>query len=228
MSDRKLFLVTSVVVSLGFNLTFPAVARTVATFARNAARVDGLSAVPARTAKAKRAGKLVATNESGTLPANAMAKAPDSALLGGFPPELYLPSHCASGLAAVADVPGDVVSGDEVGSVFIHDDEGRINGRSITSCRRSPLTVVHPDVGVYELHLAHAARCSSESQPLITHSSFVTIKSDTVPLVATTSTTCDDEGFALERVRLFDLSGTPRDSYFSFIILGSFPVPPFP
>lgn len=52
--------------------------------AKNAHKVDGKHAVSAGAPVAKRKGKLVATNASGRLPNNIIAKAPDAARLGGF------------------------------------------------------------------------------------------------------------------------------------------------
>lgn len=61
----------------------PAIAASIADYARNADQVDGKHAVGAATTSAKRAGKLVATNSSGRLPNNIIAKAPDAAKLNG-------------------------------------------------------------------------------------------------------------------------------------------------
>lgn len=61
----------------------PAIAGTIADYARNANKVDGKHAVGAGATAAQRAGKLVATNASGRLPNNIVAKAPNADKLGG-------------------------------------------------------------------------------------------------------------------------------------------------
>lgn len=74
-------LVTALVVAGG-----PALAATVVDFAKNAGAVNGKKAVAANASVAQRKGKLVATGGlSGQLPNNIIAKAPDSAKLGGSP-----------------------------------------------------------------------------------------------------------------------------------------------
>ncbi|HEY7283682.1 MAG TPA: hypothetical protein VID47_19055 [Actinomycetota bacterium] len=63
----------------------PALARTVADFARNADKVDGIHAVHAGTAVQARAGKLVATSAvTGRLPDNIIAKAPNADRVDGI------------------------------------------------------------------------------------------------------------------------------------------------
>lgn len=72
-------LITALVVAGG-----PALAATVVDFAKNAGAVDGKKAVSANASVVQRKGKLVATGAlSGQLPNNIIAKAPDSARLGG-------------------------------------------------------------------------------------------------------------------------------------------------
>lgn len=79
----KLIIVAAVAVLLG--LTAPAIGHGVhAQFAHNADKVDGRHAVGAGASVANRRGKLVATNKNGVLPNNIIARAPNSARLGGF------------------------------------------------------------------------------------------------------------------------------------------------
>jgi hypothetical protein len=74
----------------------PALARTVADFAKNSDKVDNFDAVGAGASIDARSGKLVATGAAtGRLPNNIIAKAPDSNLLDGID---------SSGFASAADV----------------------------------------------------------------------------------------------------------------------------
>lgn len=86
---RRLFrqhLTTIVVATVTAAVTAggPVIAATVVDFAHNADKVDNRHAVGAGTSSSKRAGKLVATDGSGRLPNNIIAKAPNSDRLGGF------------------------------------------------------------------------------------------------------------------------------------------------
>ena len=62
----------------------PAIAATVADFARNADKVDGRHAVGAGATLENRKGKLVATNSAGRLPNNIIGKAPNADKLDGI------------------------------------------------------------------------------------------------------------------------------------------------
>ena len=74
----------------------PALARTVADFAKNADKVDGFHATGAGASIGARSGKLVATGPAtGRLPNNIIAKAPDANLLDGID---------SAGFASSADV----------------------------------------------------------------------------------------------------------------------------
>ena len=61
----------------------PAIAATIADFAKDAHKVDGLHAVAADASAAQRAGKLVATDGDGRLPKGAMSMAPNAQKLDG-------------------------------------------------------------------------------------------------------------------------------------------------
>lgn len=81
----------------------PALARTVADFARNADKVDGKHAVGANASVEDRKGDLVATNiQTGLLPNNIIAKAPDANLLDGRNSTEFI----AEGTAAGGDLTG--------------------------------------------------------------------------------------------------------------------------
>ena len=73
----------------------PAIAATIADYARDSDKVDGRHAVGARTSIAERKGRLVATNaDTGQLPNNIIARAPDANRLDGLnSTEFALASH---------------------------------------------------------------------------------------------------------------------------------------
>ena len=84
-------LIVVAVVCLSFGFATPALAARTITFATNAHKVDGKHAVPAGASVSARKGKLVATGwTNGLLPGNIIAKAPDSAQLGGRPAASYI------------------------------------------------------------------------------------------------------------------------------------------
>jgi hypothetical protein len=84
-------LIVVAVVCLSFGFATPALAARTVAFAANSHKVDGKHAVSAGASVSARKGKLVATSRrSGRLPSNIIAKAPDSALLGGRPAASYI------------------------------------------------------------------------------------------------------------------------------------------
>lgn len=208
---------------------FPAVARSVADFARNAHKVDGFHAVDPETARAKRAGKLVATDSAGRLPNSIIQTAPDSRLLGGQSPAFYEASPCKAGIAAQAFVPADVSEGADVGTAFTNflTDSGGGGGVQPTyECRLADVIVERRQVGLYQLSFGGQAQCLGENPPfqLI---ALVTPKSATPSgLVANSWTKCDSSRRLLEEVRITTSDGTPVDGAFSFMWLGSLPIPP--
>lgn len=86
----------------------PAVAASVVAYAKNAGAVDGKSAVSNNASISDRKGKLVATGAgSGQLPDNIIAKAPNSARLGGTPLS-GLATHYLAAYGNWAPVPAGV------------------------------------------------------------------------------------------------------------------------
>lgn len=80
----------------------PAIAATVADYAKNADKVDGKHAVSASATRADRAGRLVATNSVGLLPNDILAKAPDADRVDG--------KHAVGYGASVDDRKGKLVA----------------------------------------------------------------------------------------------------------------------
>lgn len=82
--SRDLRTVAIAVVAASAVMAAPAAADYAAGYVANADRVDGKHAVGAGAPKAKRAGKLVATNSKGYLPNNIISKATDADRLDGL------------------------------------------------------------------------------------------------------------------------------------------------
>jgi hypothetical protein len=94
-------LATVAAICLGAGLAAPAVASTVADFAKNAGKVDGKSAVSSTASVAKRKGKLVATSSTtGRLPDNIIGKAPDANLLDGKDSTAFAPEGAGLSLTS--------------------------------------------------------------------------------------------------------------------------------
>lgn len=94
---RHLSTVLIVLVTVAITAVAPAVAETIADYAKNAGKVDDRSAVGAGATIAKRSGKLVATDAEGRLPDNIIRKAPDSERLDGLSKNAFVrPSELLS------------------------------------------------------------------------------------------------------------------------------------
>jgi hypothetical protein len=81
----------------------PAIAETIADFARDSHKVDGLHAVDSTMDPGARAGKLVATNGSGRLPNNIIVKADDAQKLDGLNSTQFMPAVLPSGRLITGD-----------------------------------------------------------------------------------------------------------------------------
>ena len=104
-----------------------------AAYVANADRVDHKHAVGAGASQNARAGKLVATNGEGRLPNGIIAKAPNSARLGGLTPRLAQSQWMSV------------------------DSDGAIIGASAAA---TDVTVTHPATGTYCVSSADIARAS--------------------------------------------------------------------
>jgi hypothetical protein len=102
---RHLPIVMTAVLVAGLMTTGPAAARAVYDTV-NAHMVDGKHAVDSNSTVAHRAGQLVATNATGRLPNDIIARAPDSAKLDGLPLSAFAPTILyASGSANLEPGP---------------------------------------------------------------------------------------------------------------------------
>ena len=106
----------------------PAIAATIADYARNADKVDGKHAVAAGSTVANRKGKLVATSATtGRLPDNIIAKAPDAQKLDGFDNTAFLK---VSETAANSELLGGKTSSDFLGAQDTAWDSEKLGGRA--------------------------------------------------------------------------------------------------
>ena len=80
----------------------PALAATIADYAKNADKVDGKHAVASSATVTQRANKLVATNSAGLLPNNIIAKAPDANKLDNLDSTAFLRTTGKVGLGNLA------------------------------------------------------------------------------------------------------------------------------
>ncbi len=128
----------------------PAVAATVADFARNAEAVDGRSAVKYTTSRSARKRKLVATNSSGRLPNNIISKASDADKLDGIDSNQFVRESDTVGVR-VFDIgagTGEQVIPDGAATAVTWSDESfDTAGAHSTTTNTSRLTA--PAAGVY-------------------------------------------------------------------------------
>lgn len=87
LSTMLVAFITAAVTAAG-----PAIAATIADYARNSDKVDGKHAVGAGASPASRSGKLVATGSNGRLPNNIIARAPDAELIDGLDSSVFMPA----------------------------------------------------------------------------------------------------------------------------------------
>jgi hypothetical protein len=203
----------------------PAVARTVVDFARNAGHVDGFRAVDADTPATKRGGAIVATDEHGHLPNDIIRRAPDSAELGGLPPDWYQQVCDVGTIAGFAQVPGDIGSQwtvvDGYGRSVFSIGASRSGGPS--TCRPEQSLARRISTGVYQVSLnsSLAWACTFSEYPRQGQAlpALLTVTSS-AQLVATYTTLCDsnDKGF-VEQVRIAKPDGTPIDADFTLAAL---------
>lgn len=203
----------------------PAMAKTVVDYARNAGKVDGLSAVRAGTSPGRRAGKIVATDGSGRLPNGIIAKAPDTRRFDNLSVEDFV-LKCDSGPASFgwaqvrADVPSEWTevtgAGISMGG-YLHEHgipdpcgEHRVVARRVTT-------------GVYRVQVTQVGKllfCDGPSEGPAGLSAQVTVVDDQ-PTVATYQNVCDEELGSVQEVHLYDLDGRPIDGTFVIELLSA-------
>lgn len=194
-------------------VSVPAVGRSVVDFARNAHKVDGFHAVGAGAGKAKRAGKLVATNRNGRLPNNIIAHAPDADNLGGISASSYL-TNCDSGVVAGAGrIPADIGSTYS----FVVGGYQYIRG-AVGRCEIDEFSARRTNVGIYQVRFAGGLRCSAGGSVPAIYATVVTVKSERA-LFGASQTVCDEEGSVVEEVRIFDHNGTLQDEDFTIALM---------
>ncbi|HVF52364.1 MAG TPA: hypothetical protein VNC78_02030 [Actinomycetota bacterium] len=215
-------------------LTSPALARTVADFARfarNSHRVDGFHAVGAEATPEDRRGRLVATGDSGYLPENIITRAPDASRLGGQLPPQYEESVCEVGV-----VTGRALVPASIGPAY-EPTEGAAYQDAVggppppqlpnRQCMVLEVKARHVATGVY--HVDFSPNIMTECQAP-KHEVVVTVKSQNPerPLIANTSTICDERVHTVEEVRIYDVSGALRDATFTIVLLTELPAMPLP
>ena len=87
MKNKPLIAVMTMLVVVALLASAPAIAGSVADYARNAGKVDGIHAVRASAGVDARAGKLVATNPAGYLPGGIVQTVPNARRVQGFTPD---------------------------------------------------------------------------------------------------------------------------------------------
>ncbi|HVF52363.1 MAG TPA: hypothetical protein VNC78_02025 [Actinomycetota bacterium] len=218
-------------------LATPAVARTVADvarFARNSHRVDGLHAVGADAILEDRRRRLVATDDSGYLPENIITRAPDAKNLGGRIPDEYEETTCEVGVVvAKANVESSI--GGEYASVpgtaYRDTDPPPIPWFPKYGCdiagitaRRTTTGIYHVDFDSHRAGLQQPPSCPPDAYEVI-----VTVRNlGNAPLIANTSTICDERSEAVEEVRIYDLQGSLRDASFTIVLLSELPMILYP
>ncbi|MFN2545251.1 MAG: hypothetical protein ABR600_11890 [Actinomycetota bacterium] len=203
----------------------PAAARTVVDFARNAGHVDGWSAVSADASRSARAGKLVATDDNGRLPNSIIARAQDSARLGGLGAGDFVLSCGQGGVTGYAQVPANVAATWSTVEGYGHSSFsiGPSFQGGPSSCRSEEALARRISAGVYQVSLnsSLAWACQMADAPRAGERlpAVVSVAS-TEQLSATYTTVCDpdDKGF-VEEVRIRAADGTPSDSAFTLATL---------
>jgi hypothetical protein len=216
----------------------PAVARSVVKFARNAAHVDGISAIrskscvkssqTARPDCSSRAGKLVAADDDGYLPNDMIRKAKDSARLGGTDADRFV-QRCADAAAGYADIPAQtaadwvpVVRG--FGEVREYGGPPRADTgqASIDRCTLTGVAARRRSAGVYEVAPFATFRSFCDTglgggRPIPA----VATVNDERPLLITYETLqgCDSEQGIVLRVHIYTTEGVPADASFSMAFL---------
>lgn len=198
----------------------PALARTIADFARNADKVDGRHAVGTQATRDQRAGKVVATNRKGLLPNDIIRKALDSKALGGVKAPRYA-TECDPGtlggaiaVRGAADFPAEWT--DIGGYVFVH-----TIGPFSERCELERVRARRIATGIYEIDVTGSlAIC------FVNYLAAVVTPQVATPAFATHETVCHenepsgpvDEILAI-RVSLWDANGQPVDMPFDVGIL---------
>lgn len=211
----------------------PAIARSVADFARNAGRLDGHKAVPSGSCPTprpypyskptcpERSRKLLVTNRDGFLADNVIQDAPDAAQLGGYGPERYVMECGDNAIAGFAQVPSDV--GPDWAQVrgfgFTSASGGPVgeDGKPlIDSCSGTSAFAKRISTGVYQVAVYAHAGCNYQSPlPNSTIPAQVTVN-DTRNLNATYVTvSCDQDKGPIEEVHIYDDAGSPTDASFT-------------
>ena len=100
---RDLATAVTVVVSVAALASAPAIAESVADYARNSGKVDGIDAVRAGARPQRRAGKLVATNALGYLPADVVGTVPNARRVGRMLPSEIVRASARSSSGHLGD-----------------------------------------------------------------------------------------------------------------------------
>jgi hypothetical protein len=216
----------------------PAIARSVADFAKNAAHVDGYRAVPSgncgsptpptypgtKPSCPDRARKLVVTNRNGYLSNDVIRQANDSARLAGYGADRYA-MECGDTIAGFAYVPVDTGSSwtQVEGYGYISKSGGAVgpDGKSLfDQCQRGEAFAEHVSTGVYRVAVYADAGCSYQlPQPGSAIPAQVTAN-DARALTATyVAGPCDADKGPTEEVHVFDDKGIPTDSAFTLTTL---------
>jgi hypothetical protein len=191
----------------------PAVADEIVRFARNAGRVDNLSAVPAHGKH--RAGKLVATNDEGRFPTAVLGTAPNARRLGRHLPADYAQTCLEGVIVGSALVPGDLGPTDTRIAAWQY--VKSIGSGHVGCTLQDFLEARRVETGVYRVSFVTGTTCDG-GQPPQTYRTLVTVKSPE-PLMSSSQTVCDDDEFPVEEVRIFDPAGAPTDATFTIALL---------
>jgi len=200
----------------------PTAARTIADYARDSNRVDGLHAVAADSDKLSR--RLVATDREGHLPESIVEHAQNSRKLGGYAVERYVTTCERGSIAGYAQVDGTV--GSEwtempgYGSTFGTGGPTPPQGEPVYEfCEFSTPLARRIATGTYEVALSNVhAYCADSWEP---EPAVVVTVNDARPLFASYEGACDPEKGITEVVRIFDVDGAPVDADFTITILAS-------
>ncbi|MEA2477180.1 MAG: hypothetical protein QOC87_1379 [Actinomycetota bacterium] len=239
--NRRVLGITALTVAVAaLTLGGPAIARSVADFARNAGHVDGIKAVTSQKCGrqqtplsspdcSSRANKLVAANKKGYLPNDIIRVAPDAAQLGGESASRYAQECGGAAISGFAQVPADVASdwAEVEGYGFVHGYGGPINkdtGKpSIDTCQANAVKARHVAVGVYEVSFFGSAACQyGNPQPGFTIPAVATVNDPRALTISyTTRPECDPQQGLVQEVRIFDSNGASTDAGFTMTILKS-------
>ena len=207
----KAFVATALLMAAA--VSAPAVADKIVRFARNAGRVDNLSAVPAHGKH--RAGKLVATNDEGRFPTAVLGTAPNARRLGRHLPADYAQTCLEGVVVGSALVPGDLGPTDTRVAAWQY--VKSLGSGQVGCTLQDFLEARRVGTGVYRVSFVTGRICDGGQPPQIYHT-LVTVKSPE-PSMSTSQTVCDVDDFPVEEVRIFDATGAPMDATFTIALL---------